>query len=100
MQQASGLHMPSAKDVAPFSSKNLVPLKKPNSKKSASFARDRKPDEDEFTAGDIKLDGDHSVQKSDPQGLMTDETGVPVSSFHTLTVHNILLPKTIFPSGY
>jgi hypothetical protein len=92
IRQTSGLHVPSAKDVAPFSGNKLVVVKEPNPKnrvlalekdstaykkpgpkKRVSFAL-----EDEDTTPDL-LEGDRSSQLKSGVRLMTNNESISVS---------------------
>jgi hypothetical protein len=75
--------VPSAKDVAPFSSNKLATVKKPSSDKRVSFALEEELD-DETAHGLLQAQGVTLGESiSGVPRLMTDENGVPVSESHT-----------------
>ena len=83
-KQAVGLHAPSGKDVAPFSSKTLAAVRKVNAKRSASFAQEEDLDEP-TTSSLLPSQGEDAsaMSRSGVPRLMTDENSAPVSKFHT-----------------
>jgi hypothetical protein len=107
IRQASGLHVPSVKDVAPFSGNKLVVVKEPNPKnrvlalekdstahkkpgpkKKVSFALE---DED-TTPGSLVAEGDRSDQLKSGVRVMTNNESISVSRSRPFD-----LPSRLFP---
>jgi hypothetical protein len=84
MQQASGLHIPSTKDVAPFSSNKRPTSKKSSPQKRVSFALENELDNNP-TRNLSPTEEEHSREpRSRVPRLMTDKNGGPVSKSYSL----------------
>jgi hypothetical protein len=98
-QQPSGLHVPSTKDVAPFSSSKFATVKKPSPKKRVSFALEEDLD-NETTRNPSPAEGeDWGEPRSGVLRLMTDENGSPVSKSQMCAAMTLFsLPNHILSS--